>query len=67
MKIGDKIKYVGCSDEQKNWGGNDDPRGVLEEGLNYTVAEIEIHSWHTKVSLDGVNGKFNSACFDEVE
>jgi len=31
----DYIIYTGATDEQVNWGGNDDPRGLLEEGKQY--------------------------------
>jgi len=59
-----RVKYIGCTDEQVRWGGNDDPRTVLEEGQEYEVEEKEVHSWHTKIKLVGVEGKFNSVCFE---
>lgn len=59
-----KLVYVGTSDEQVRWGGNDDPRGVLEEGKAYTVIDWEVHSWHTKVTLEEFPDlRFNSASF----
>lgn len=58
------VVYEGTSDAQVQWGGNDDPRGVLTEGTLYDVIDIEVHSWHTKLTLAGFEGKqFNSACF----
>lgn len=62
-----KVKYVGCSDEQANWGNNDDPRDILTEGEIYTLSDKEVHSWHTKYSIEGFKGQFNSVCFEEVE
>lgn len=62
-----KIKYTGCTDEQVRWGGNDDPRGVLKEGEVYTLKDKEVHSWHTKITLEEVPGRFNSVCFEEVD
>jgi hypothetical protein len=66
FKKGDCIVYVGCSDEQVRWGGNDDPRGILVEQQKYYVEKIEIHSLHTKLTLFGISGKFNSVCFEKV-
>lgn len=62
-----QVRYIGASDTQVNWGSNDDPRGVLVEGEVYEVAAREVHTWHTKLSLVGVKGRFNSVCFEEVD
>ncbi|KKM61559.1 hypothetical protein LCGC14_1530510 [marine sediment metagenome] len=48
---------------QMNWGGNDDTRNHLKIGEIYNV-EVEVHSWHTKLLIDGK--KFNHVCFEEV-
>ena len=66
MKIGDVVTYVGCTREQINWGSNDSPIGILMEGEKYLIADIETHSMHTKISLSGFVGKYNSVCFDFV-
>jgi hypothetical protein len=59
------VIYTGASDVQVRWGGRDDPRGILEIGKEYTVTDTEVHSWHTKITLDGFPDKqFNSVCFD---
>ena len=62
-----KVKYIGASDAQVNWGNCDDPRNVLIEGEVYEVEEEDVRTWHTKLSLVGVDGKFNSVCFDRLE
>lgn len=62
-----KVKYIGASDPQVNWGDCDDPRNVLIEGEVYEVKEEDVHTWHTKFSLVGIDGKFNSVCFDRLE
>ncbi len=50
---------------QIKWGGNTDPKGLLEVGKKYEVEGIEVHSWHTKVFLTDFPGKqFNSIWFD---
>lgn len=64
---GAKVKFIGTSDAQVNWGGCDDPRAVLKEGETYAVESTEVHSWHTKVSLIGVDGKFPSAAFEDAK
>lgn len=63
-----KVRYIGSTDEQVKWGGNDDPRNILEEGKIYSVSKVEEHSWHTKLHLKECLGKrFNSVSFEEVE
>jgi hypothetical protein len=62
-----KVRYIGASDEQVRWGGNDDPRGILMERDTYEVEEREVHSWHTKLRLVGIEGSFNSVCFEELD
>jgi hypothetical protein len=52
------------SQDAISWGGNDDPKGLLEVGQTYDVAQIEIRSSHTKLHLVGFPGKvFNSVSF----
>ena len=63
-----RVKYIGASIEQVNWGGNDDPRYLLTVGSIYEVAEREAHSWHTKITLKDFPGKkFNDASFEYLD
>ena len=62
-----KVRYIGATDKQVKWGGNDDPRSLLNEGDIYEVEHEEVHSWHTKYSLKGIKGRFNSVCFEIEE
>ena len=55
--------YIGCCKEQINWGNNDNPDDVLERGKEYTVKMTEMHTSHTKLIIEGYEGKFNSICF----
>jgi len=64
FRVGDSVKFVGCSKEQIAWGNNDDPNTTLVINKVYTVSEVNIHSQHTKISLNGIVGRFNSVCFD---
>ena len=68
MKKGDKVIFLGCSEEQKNWGGNDDPLSAgLTIGGQYIISRVEIHSWHTKIWIEGFKEKkFNSVCFRKI-
>lgn len=67
IQAGDKVKYIGTSNEQVKWGSNDDPRGLLTEGETYIVEAVEPHSWHTKYYLKEFPGKkFNSVSFEKV-
>jgi hypothetical protein len=61
-----RLRYIGATDAQVNWGGNADPRGLLTEGEVYDLDRQSVHSWHTKVWLVGIDGGFNSVCFEEV-
>jgi hypothetical protein len=63
-----KLKYIGVSDEQVQWGRNDDPRdSFLEIGKTYELLDKEVHSWHTKFILkEFPDKKFNSVSFEEI-
>jgi hypothetical protein len=65
MHVGQKVKYIGTSDEQVRWGSNDDPRGRLHVGEVYTVSMVEVHTYHTKIDLEGWPGKRFNSCFLE--
>ena len=62
-----KVKYLGCTDAQANWGHGDDPRRFLDAGGSYDVDRKEVHSWHTLYYLKGFHLPFNSVCFEEVD
>ena len=66
MKPGDIVAFIGCSTEQQRWGSND-PTDELILGRFYVIGGIEKHSWHTKLSLQGIEGRFNSVCFEPLE
>ena len=63
MKPGDRVCFLGCSKHQINWGNNDDPNSILDEGIVYTIESVKIHSQHTKIKIIGYEGWFNSVCF----
>jgi len=67
MKPGDKVRYKGCTVDQFRWGACTDPRELLKIGDVFTVTDVEVHTWHTKISVQGCDGKFNSVCFEVVE
>ena len=49
------------------WGGCRDPEGVLGPNKEYQATKIEVHTWHTRVFLDGIDGYFSSTAFLEKE
>ena len=56
-----------ASQDQINWGGNDDPNDLLEIGETYEVFEKDVHSWHIKLRLvDFPEKVFNSVSFKYV-
>lgn len=64
-KEGTKVICNNFNQDAVKWGGNDDPKGILEIGKSYTVKRTEIHSWHTKVILkEFPNNRFNSGHFE---
>jgi hypothetical protein len=67
IKVGDQVKFIGCTKEQITWGNNDDPNLSLCLDNLYYVGRVEIHSQHTKLELNGIKGKYNSVCFEKVE
>lgn len=65
MKPGDNVLYLGCTQEQINWGNNDHPPCIKDHV--YVVTDVEVHSQHTKIQLKGIVGKFNSVCFKVID
>ena len=65
---GAKLKFLGHNDDQVNWRGNAETRGVLEPGAIYTVERSDIGEWHGSVWLVGIDSKrgFNTVMFERV-
>lgn len=60
-----KVKLIKHnSEEQMDWGSNDDTREFLEVGKIYEATE-EVHSYHTKYIID--EKEFNSVVFEVIE
>ena len=66
IRQGDYVKFIGCTKEQIHWGNNTDPNDLLIYGGIYYVQEMIVKSSHTKLILRGVEGKFNSVCFERM-
>jgi hypothetical protein len=43
-----------------------DPTGILIVDDKYYVEKVEVRSQHTKLTLRGVSGRFNSVCFEKL-
>jgi hypothetical protein len=67
IQLGDKIIFTGASDDQVNWGSHRverrDPRKLLEIGETYELESMDIHSWHTNITLVGIEDSYNSTHF----
>jgi hypothetical protein len=66
IREGHYVKFIGCTREQVNWGNNTDPENLLVPGGVYYVQQMIVKSSHTKLILRGVEGKFNSVCFESL-
>lgn len=64
MKTGDKVIFIGADESQIKWGSNNDPNEHLRVGDIVEIESVEVHSWHTKLYLVGIPGKFNSVSFE---
>lgn len=65
MNVGDSVRLISCSTEQITWGNNDDPN-YLDINTTYVVESVEVHRYHTKITLCGIPGRYNSVCFEIV-
>ena len=63
-----KVKYNQSKvcKENINWGSHINPIGTLRDGEIYEIEREEVHTWHTKIFLKGVNGSCNSVWFDKI-
>lgn len=66
FRAGETVRFIGCDKDQIAWGNNTDPTGILIVGDKYYVEKVEVHSQHTKLTLRGVSGRFNSVCFEKL-
>lgn len=64
MKVGDKVRYLGLDIHQRNWGTYTGDPWNLKIGKEYIVTDIEVHTQHTRVTVAGVSGCFNSVGFE---
>ena len=65
--INKRVTFLGANESQISWGGNDDPNKVLTVGEKYDIESVDVHSWHTKITLVGFEGVFNSSSFEVAE
>jgi hypothetical protein len=62
-----KVKFIGQTKEQMNWGNNNDATEKLLWGATYDLEKEEVHGSYTQYKLRDIPGLFNSVCFEEVE
>lgn len=66
LQKGSKVKYIGCSQSQIDFGGHDDPRYILQIGGIFTIEDMRVYNWFTRIKLKGIWGRFNSVCFEKI-
>ena len=66
MKIGDQVRYIGNTSEYLRLGIGDDPIAKLIKGNTYLVEGVETNSQYDIIKLIGVDGEFNSLCFEKA-
>ena len=71
MKIGDQVRYIGNTSDFLRSGIGDDPIAKLIKGNTYLVESVdpqfvEIKSNFYIIKLIGVDGEFNSLCFEKA-
>lgn len=60
-------KVICISNEDNSFFACDNNSPLLEVGRQYTVANVDVHGWHTEVELkEFPNTVFNSICFEEM-
>lgn len=64
-KKGDSVRYANFNAGYKP--DQEHASAQLVKNKIYKIAKIVIHDWRTDVYLQGVNSRFNSVMFDNVE
>lgn len=65
-QAGHKVICTDTSDLIAGFGNCTRAEGILVVGEQYTVKHTEVHTMHTKVYLEEVEGAFNSSHFEDV-
>jgi hypothetical protein len=64
IKVGDRVRYVGSTEEQVRRRNYSDPRGVLDFDTVYEVKKVTVFPYHTFVKLKWIDDdRFNSVVF----
>jgi hypothetical protein len=63
-KIGDKVKCITTDENVQSFGCCQGKLSQLSIGEIYKIRDIEVHSWHTKFYLEGIDSDFNEALFE---
>ena len=63
LQPGTEVTFLGWIPQQVHWGNNDTP-DMLTVGETYTIVSVDVRSSHTKVTIEGYEGRFNSVHFE---
>lgn len=61
-------KIVCVNNDDTNSFGLNGTGHLLTVGMEYTLVDIEVHSWHSRVEVEEFpNAQFNSVLFEEID
>ena len=70
MKVGDTVRFNGCSYTGSDKLNCDDPNVLLTWGNTYLIEKSETfvdgYSHLDRIELIGVEGRFNAECFEQA-
>ena len=61
-------RQILCTNNKDNtWSFNDRAREYLNAGEIYTVIDVEVHDWHTRLTLKEIpDRQFHASHFEEI-
>jgi hypothetical protein len=66
FKINESVKCISTDKDIQKYGHAKGNLDCLEIGNIYNVESVDIHSWHTIITLKGIDGTFNSCLFENI-
>ena len=64
LKIGERVVCVTASKEHHLFANSSGDLNAIEVGGEYTVSDLDVHKWHTKIYFEELEGSFNSTMFN---
>ena len=68
MKVGDTVRFIGCTEKPHDYLNCDYPDSVLLKGNTYLIERSETlvdgYSYLDRIELIGIKGRFDADCFE---